>query len=410
MTMGSWRPGVLLNWLIKPRDSVQGIETRRFSQMLLLLALFQIPFVIITFIVAIIVVGDRYPSEAFFLIPAILLVTYSVAYGFGKIGRWRAGALILVIPIYFGIWGAIIRNPGLTYIGFDTALGLMLLPVFLVGFFFPLPVLAVTAFGNVVASTLIPVLLGVPLASYATTLIIVAALSTIAVIVIHHRNMIERERLAAMREREMRLAKTEEMARIGSWEWDLATDELTWSSEEYRILGFDIKYPITLEMFMDRVHPDDRERVDQANQVIKTAEHSVITEFRIVHPKLGERHIYSIAEPVRNDQGDVVKVVGFEQDVTEQESSREELRKAKEAAEEALSQIKQLRGLLPICSYCKKIRRDDDAWQQLEHYITEHSGAEFSHGVCPECYVEHMEPQLANNPAHHEPPPRKSPD
>ncbi|MGE0446283.1 MAG: two-component system response regulator [Vicinamibacterales bacterium] len=54
--------------------------------------------------------------------------------------------------------------------------------------------------------------------------------------------------------------------------------------------------------------------------------------------------------------------------------------------EAALANVKALRGLLPMCSYCKKIRVDDTYWQQLEGYITEHSDAQFSHGICPECY------------------------
>src|SRR5947208_16394671 len=53
----------------------------------------------------------------------------------------------------------------------------------------------------------------------------------------------------------------------------------------------------------------------------------------------------------------------------------------------ALSNVKQLRGLLPICSYCKRIRGDDQYWQQLEGYIAEHSDAQFSHGICPTCYA-----------------------
>jgi DNA-binding response OmpR family regulator len=51
----------------------------------------------------------------------------------------------------------------------------------------------------------------------------------------------------------------------------------------------------------------------------------------------------------------------------------------------ALATVKQLSGLLPICAYCKRIRRDDNYWQQLETYIAEHSEADFSHGVCPTC-------------------------
>jgi phosphoserine phosphatase RsbU/P len=53
----------------------------------------------------------------------------------------------------------------------------------------------------------------------------------------------------------------------------------------------------------------------------------------------------------------------------------------------ALSNVKELHGLLPICSYCKRIRGDDQYWQQVEGYIAEHSKAQFSHGICPTCYV-----------------------
>jgi DNA-binding response OmpR family regulator len=62
--------------------------------------------------------------------------------------------------------------------------------------------------------------------------------------------------------------------------------------------------------------------------------------------------------------------------------------------EEALSRVKQLQGLLPICSYCKKIRNDRNYWQQVEGYISEHSGAQFSHGICPECYARYVRPEL----------------
>ena len=51
----------------------------------------------------------------------------------------------------------------------------------------------------------------------------------------------------------------------------------------------------------------------------------------------------------------------------------------------ALANVKQLSGLLPMCAYCKKIRDDGDYWQQLETYLSKHSEAEFSHGICPGC-------------------------
>jgi CheY-like chemotaxis protein len=62
--------------------------------------------------------------------------------------------------------------------------------------------------------------------------------------------------------------------------------------------------------------------------------------------------------------------------------------------EEALACVKQLQGLLPICSYCKKIRSDGNYWQQVENYISDHSGATFSHSICPQCYESQVKPQI----------------
>jgi sigma-B regulation protein RsbU (phosphoserine phosphatase) len=62
--------------------------------------------------------------------------------------------------------------------------------------------------------------------------------------------------------------------------------------------------------------------------------------------------------------------------------------------EEALARVKQLQGLLPICSYCKRIRDDQNYWQQVEGYISEHSDAVFSHGICPDCFEKFVKPEL----------------
>jgi DNA-binding response OmpR family regulator len=60
----------------------------------------------------------------------------------------------------------------------------------------------------------------------------------------------------------------------------------------------------------------------------------------------------------------------------------------------ALTRVKLLSGLLPICCYCKKIRNDQNYWQQVETYVKDHSEAEFSHGICPDCYEKMVMPQL----------------
>lgn len=71
-------------------------------------------------------------------------------------------------------------------------------------------------------------------------------------------------------------------------------------------------------------------------------------------------------------------------------AQRDLLARQKEELEAALAQVKKLEGIIPICMYCKKIRDDQSSWQQLEKYISEHSEAKFSHGVCPDCYEKAM--------------------
>ncbi len=69
--------------------------------------------------------------------------------------------------------------------------------------------------------------------------------------------------------------------------------------------------------------------------------------------------------------------------------------------EAALARVKQLHGLLPICGYCKRIRNDQNYWQQVEAYITAHADVSFSHGVCPDCYEQHVKPEIEAVKARH---------
>ncbi len=72
------------------------------------------------------------------------------------------------------------------------------------------------------------------------------------------------------------------------------------------------------------------------------------------------------------------------------------------------TQVRQLEELLPICSYCKKIRDDHNYWQQIEGYISERTGSDFSHSVCPDCYTRVILPQLESLRAS-VPPPTRAP-
>lgn len=70
------------------------------------------------------------------------------------------------------------------------------------------------------------------------------------------------------------------------------------------------------------------------------------------------------------------------------------LEKQRQELEAAATQIRSLEKLLPICSYCKKIRSDNDYWQEVEGYITEHTDTIFSHSICPDCYETQVKPQM----------------
>jgi methyl-accepting chemotaxis protein len=84
-----------------------------------------------------------------------------------------------------------------------------------------------------------------------------------------------------------------------------------------------------------------------------------------------------------DEVGDLARV--FNEMVENRMRVKMERERLIEELQKALSEVKTLRGFLPICSSCKKIRSDQGSWQQIESYIRDHSDAEFSHGICPDC-------------------------
>lgn len=86
---------------------------------------------------------------------------------------------------------------------------------------------------------------------------------------------------------------------------------------------------------------------------------------------------------------DMTFVQGFVRDITKRKKTEKEKQKLIKKLNIALDEVNQLSGLLPICSYCKKIRDDDGYWSQLESYISKHSGVKFSHGICADCVKKH---------------------
>ncbi len=97
------------------------------------------------------------------------------------------------------------------------------------------------------------------------------------------------------------------------------------------------------------------------------------------------RFLSGWATPIYSISGEIVGAIESIRDVTEKKLAEEEREKLISDLREAFIKIKMLRGLIPICASCKKIRDDKGYWNQIEVYIQQHSDAEFSHSICPEC-------------------------
>lgn len=100
----------------------------------------------------------------------------------------------------------------------------------------------------------------------------------------------------------------------------------------------------------------------------------------------GEMRTFEImAAPLWSRDGAFQGIVESLHDITERKRTAQEREQLIADLQKALSKVKALSGLLPICASCKKIRDDRGYWNQIEKYIREHSEADFSHGICPEC-------------------------
>jgi len=122
----------------------------------------------------------------------------------------------------------------------------------------------------------------------------------------------------ALARSEAQLNEAQRIAHIGSWEWDPVTEQLSWSAERYRLFGFDPEAGVpSIESTLDRIHPDDRERVLQRWRRSHETGEPYACDFRIVHPDGAERVIYSRGAVVRDAAGCVERLIGTSQDITE---------------------------------------------------------------------------------------------
>ena len=141
------------------------------------------------------------------------------------------------------------------------------------------------------------------------------------------------------------------------------------------------KKELMAKPFFDLVHPDDRESTIAAAKRLEEERTTVAFENRY-QCKNGIYKWFSWNSCLLAEEHVSFAVA---RDITERKRMETEREKLIVELQEALAQVKQLSGLLPICASCKKIRNDKGFWEQVETYITKHSQALFSHAICPDC-------------------------
>jgi len=171
-------------------------------------------------------------------------------------------------------------------------------------------------------------------------------------------------------------------------------------SNAVRQLGYDPQ-ELTGKSFDEIVHPDDRRKGPVSFVARRVGSRSMRRlEMRLVKKNKGIKD-YSLAQvtveltargkwdvpdyDISTPRKHFLYSQGVARDVTERKRMEEERERLIVELKEALLKVRTLAGLLPICSSCKRIRDDEGRWQPLEDYIREHSEAEFTHTICPEC-------------------------
>lgn len=170
-------------------------------------------------------------------------------------------------------------------------------------------------------------------------------------------------------------------------EWNTRMNEITgYSMEEINRLGwYQTMYPDSLI----------QEKASQRMLEMREGEDLRGELWEIVRAD-GEKRVFSISTSILKSSDGLIHALGLMQDITDEVKYRRLLE----------SQLLQLEGLLPICASCKKIRDNSDIWHHLEVYIKDHSGAEFTHSICPDCrtklYPDLKCSQMPNKPDTHD--------
>ncbi len=155
-----------------------------------------------------------------------------------------------------------------------------------------------------------------------------------------------------------------------------------------RTLGF-TREELMSRPFVEFVHPDDRERTLNQNAAVKRGGQALGFENRYLCKNGSFRWLRWNATP--DASWSVIYSVA--RDVTEIKQAAEERERLVHELQTALAEVKTLQEILPICSFCRKVRDDENYWDTVENYVSAHTSMLFSHSICPTCMEKHFEGQ-----------------
>ena len=161
------------------------------------------------------------------------------------------------------------------------------------------------------------------------------------------------------------------------------------SSSWETTLGFTID-ELKSRPFIEFVHPEDRDRTRNQNSDVRCGGQALSFENRYLCKDGSFRWFRWNARPDPAQQ--VIYAVA--RDVTARKEAEAERDRLVGELQSALAEVKVLRNILPMCSYCRRVRDDDDYWHSVEAYIARHTHTRFSHGICPSCMREHARPEV----------------
>lgn len=139
------------------------------------------------------------------------------------------------------------------------------------------------------------------------------------------------------------------------------------------------------DLLWNMVYSEDLERLRQEDWTANQARKFFQSEVRIIPPSGSMKWIQLTSKPSTEKVDSQNIWSGVILDITQRKKAEEERNQLVAELQHALAKVKTLSGFLPICASCKDIRDDKGYWNQIESYISSHSEAEFSHGICPDC-------------------------